>query len=239
MKSNIVLLILVAIIIVLGYMLYQRIDSNQNLTNVIATNDRTITNYVDENNKLNSRVGVLTLTNSEVLKDLNTKDSMLKRMQETAKSLEHRNKQLLAIVNTTNNILIQYEDSIVNLVTTLDTIISNGITYVYPTYTKDIDMYDDWITGSVTLGRQTTIFDISIKSEYDISIFKERKNIFSKYETFANIKVNNPYDTTEDFVVFYKDEKKTRFNVSVSTGFDIIFRQPIFGITVGYTLIEF
>ncbi|MBC8147588.1 MAG: hypothetical protein H8E98_06340, partial [Bacteroidetes bacterium] len=116
----------------------------------------------------------------------------------------------------------------------------------YPIYNRNIDMFDDWITGDIKLGY--SVFDINIKtkSEYEIVIGRERKNIFSRYKSYAQVTNLNPYDYTETMRVYSKSEpKKDRFNISIFVGYgagvhkSTVILTPLLGIGVGYRLISF
>ena len=240
MKVKIIIGVLLLLLLGSGYCLNRQNNSINDLNNILASTNRKLSSYVDENGKLNTRISVLSLSNTNLLKNLDTKDSMYLRLRNSYNSLHKKNTKLESIIATNTITLIQYKDSLYNTIIKLDSVLENGEIVYYPTYKRSIDMFDKWITGDITLGYNTTDINIAVKSEHDITIFRERKNIFSSYSIYANVKLNNPYDVTEDFVVFFKDKAENKFNISLSggLGYGNGFG-PIVGVTVGYTLISF
>jgi hypothetical protein len=199
-----------------------------------------IINYYDKG-ILNAKVNILTTENFNNINIISNQKEIIERLNNTIKDFENKNSKLITALIISNSINITYKDSIQNIIIYYDSILENNIVTIYPTYSKDIDMFEDWITGNIKLGYKTSDINLNIRSEYDISLYRQRKNIFSKYELYANCKVLNPYDKTTDFLVVSKDELRKRFNISLSTGYGVYpFGHSVFiGITGGMTLITF
>jgi hypothetical protein len=103
-------------------------------------------------------------------------------------------------------------------------------------------MFDNWITGYISLGKNTSEIDIKVNSKYDVTTYRKRDNLFSKYKLYTNVKLYNPYETTEDLLIINDDIKRKRFNVSVFVGPIITDNLNIkigVGLGLGYTIFEF
>ncbi len=256
MKSNILKYIkdnkLIFIIILLSLLLIgctmimldtnsKRIKIQNEIKNLKLKYDSTFVTYYDSEKILNVKLEVLTIENFKNLKVISDKDEIIKRLDKTIKTFQTNNSKLESALIISNLTTIRYSDSLRNTISHYDSILENNIITIYPTYNKDINMFDNWITGNVKLGYNTSDINLNIRSEYDIVLYKERDNIFSKYKLYANCRILNPYDQTKDFVVISKDMKPKRFNISVSGGYGVYpFGHSTFiGITTGLTLITF
>ena len=241
-NSKYIIIGLILIILALAYHAFFLTKSIKDLNNLQEYSTYELSNYVDANGKLNSKVSVLTLSNLQLLDKLHSSDSTVTRLALEIKKFKSLNSEVLAAMALDIKLLAKHRDSLLNIITRWDTTINGTDTTFYPVYTKKLDMFDKWITGNVTLGHSTFDIEIATISEYDIVMYRKRKNIFKPYEMFANCKVNNPYDRTANFTVIQKDKGVDRFNLSAAIGYGYAFGtgglSPIVGITGGYTLLR-
>ncbi len=210
-----------------------------NLQNILTITNNKLVQVTNDKGQLESTIEVISSSNSKLLLDYKTADSTVKRLQGIVKQYDGRNKRLIAALAVSNNIVAKYQDSIANIITNQDTIVEGDVTYIFPTYIRSLDMFNGWIIGNVELGRNITNININVKSEYDISMYRERSNIFSAYKTYATITNLNPYDITSDMKVFHKDQPRNRFNVSAGVGVDVLSLTPTIGVYIGYSIIQF
>lgn len=207
---------------------------------IIQLKDRSIESYRSDLGQTITKVQV-TLLELNALKEVNTKqDSTLARMKALYEEEQSLNKKLNSMIAFNNRIIAKYSDSLNNVITSYDSTVNNGVIYYYPTYTRDLDMFDNWITGKLSIGKNIFDIDLSVNSKYDIYTYRERDNIFSKYKLYTNVKLHNPYETTDDLIVINEDNSRSRFNVSVFSG--VVFTNKVqfgIGIGIGYTLFTF
>ena len=211
-----------------------------------AANDTLVITRNDLNQEV-AKTSVLEARNEKTILELQIKDKDIIHLQNVIRNEKSINKQLEQAIILKNGIIATYQDSLHNTISGYQSIIDSlGNVVQYPIYNRNIDMFDDWITGYIKLGY--SVFDINIKtkSEYEIVIGRERKNIFSRYKSYAQVTNLNPYDYTETIRVYSKSEpKKDRFNISIFVGYgagvhkSTVILTPLLGIGVGYRLISF
>jgi len=248
-KSNLIA-IFVGLLIgaIVSITIYFSMRNNYNeLENLYsAVNDTLVITRNDLNQEV-SKTSVLEARNEKTILELQTKDKSIIHLQNVIRNEKSINKELRTAIILSNGIIASYQDSLQNTITGYESIIDSlGNVVEYPIYNRDIDMFNDWVTGHVKLGY--SLFDINIqtKSEYEIIIGRERKNIFKKYKSYAQVTNLNPYDYTETVRVYSKTEpKKDRFNISIFVGGGIGYHKsafiltPMLGIGVGYRLLSF
>jgi len=84
--------------------------------------------------------------------------------------------------------------------------------------------------------------DINIENKYDVAIGRERKNMFSPWQSYADITTYNPYDNIKTIRSYGKQKMKPkRFGMGVSVGIGFAYEgiSPYVGIGVNYNFIEF
>ncbi len=239
-KEYIIISVLIFIILILGGLTVYWQDEAKSKQGIIDVKDRSIEVYRNDLGQAINKVQT-SLIQIEDLKELNVKkDSNLKRVKDLYEQEQSINKRLNSIIVFNNSIIAKYSDSISNIISSIDTVNDNGNIYLYPLYDRKLDMFDNWIVGSLSIGKNKFNIDISINSKYDIHTYRKRDNLFSKYKLYTELKLYNPYETTTDFISVTDDNKRNRFNVSVFTGVVITNKiQFGVGLGVGYTLFTF
>jgi hypothetical protein len=194
-KITYTLIIVIILLLFSSYYLYNRsrttIDNYKNIIDIISS-DLTITK-----NTLNQEVAKrksLNLQNTSLLLMIDSKDSTIQYLQSVIKDYEKENKRLSSVVVILSKTVIQYKDSIQNIV--VDSIIVDNT--VYPTYSRELDIFNNWITGTVTLGLKTFDADITVRNDYSVALYTEKKNLFSPRETYVEIINKNPYTSVSD-----------------------------------------
>jgi hypothetical protein len=242
-KSLLVYILFILIAIAISFMIISSFYKSK-FKDLKELQDLTVSDlnsYKDKNGKLIYENNVLQISNFDALKDLKTKDSTVSRLRAVVEKEKKINKDLQTVILLKTNLEVKYKDSIDNLIVSYDSIVNDNHTYYYPTYTRDINMFDKWITGNVKLGKNTFDVNIKIVNDYDVVLVRERKNIFKAYELKAKVSNLNPYDEVKEFITIQKEKKSNKFNVSISAGYGIGSGgfSPIVGITGGYTIINF
>ena len=194
-----------------------------------------------------SRTSVLEAESGKLILKLQTKDKDIIHLQDIIRREQSINIELHNAILLINGIIANYKDSLDNTISGYQSIIDSlGNVIQYPIYNRKLDMFNDWIIGDIEMGY--SVFDINLKtkSAYEIVTGRERKNIFSKYKSYAQVTNLNPYDHTETLKVFSKTEvKPNRFNISVFVGYgfgvksSVLIVTPILGVGLGYKLISF
>lgn len=159
----------------------------------------------------------LQLLNTTLLLDLKSKDYTIQKLQELVAAKRKENKDLNSAIIILNNTLVNYEDSVLNFIS--DTVIIDNEDY--PTYKRNIDNFDKWITGSVELGITKFNIDLSIYNEYGVSLYSEKKGLFKPRKNYVEVINFNPYTSTSDirnFEVKPKENKKGPFIVGFVAG---------------------
>ena len=199
-------------------------------------------------NKLGQEVAkteVVVLENQKLFLKIQSKDSNIVQLQNLVRKEKSVNKKLQEALILKQNIIISYQDSMKNLISGYQEVKDSlGHIVKYPIYNRKIDMFGKWITGDVKLGYSTFNIDLKTISEYEVVIGQERKNIFSKYKTYATVTNLNPYDHTTALKVYSTNSlKPQRFSIGlfVGAGYDFYHGTlgPTIGVGVGWTPIRF
>jgi hypothetical protein len=224
-----------------------RQDINNDIDTLTDAYADTLKQIRNNKGQLESTILVLQTNSQKLLNTLGLKNDEINRLAKLNKEYNERNKKLISALAISNNIIASYKDTIANMVIG-DTVVNN---IVYQTYTRDFallnkyDLSDTtlWVKGNIVLGKTRFELDLSVKNQYDVAIYRERKNIFSKYSTYVTMINLNPYDKTNELRVLVTDTpKKKRFAVLAGVGIGMTTLtkfEPILGITVGAKLIEF
>jgi len=170
-------------------------------------------------------IEVLQSDNATMFISLASKDNDIIRLQNLVKRYKKENGDLNTALILSNETNIHLEDSIRNLILNWKPDPTTGI--LYPTYTRPL--VNDWYSGNMTMGLDTTSLDIKIKNDYDITIGNEKVSLFKK-KYYANITNLNPDTETKVMKVYQKKEVKTKiitFKDIVDTGI---------GVVIGYLL---
>jgi len=232
-------LIILTIIFLTGMLKYKSTINDLTELQTLTTNELTI--YKDENSKLIYTNSVLELDNFKHLENIKSNDSTVQRLRQLIKKEKNINSQLQGLILLQSQTQLAYKDSIENLIVSYDSIIKDGVVHHYPTYSRKVDMFNNWITGNIELGKSKFDINLQVKSDYDIILIKERKNIFKPYEYKIKVSNLNPYVTTGGITTVQKKVKKDRYNISISGGYGMGKDgfTGFVGITGGYSIITF
>ena len=241
--DTVITVAIIIILIIVGIFLvreFNRVIDNR--TNIINNQNiilaDTIEYYIDNDSNRVAKIRVLETTSVKQLNEITTNNKSIKELQKLVSSYKGINKKLTSAIIFKNTIIASYTDSIQNLITGSQVVSNDSNSYVYPTYSREIDMFNGWITGNIELGYSITNFSINTNSRYDITMGQERHGIFSKYQTYAIIVNHNPYETTKDAKVYSKLKTDRRWGLVTSIGYGV--SNGGFGtcisIGIGYTL---
>ena len=249
MKETFKILFVFVFTIVITFFITKCVTENKydaDISNLNSAYSDTLVKVRNDKGQLETKTRVLETGNLELLEMLGKNDEVIKELSDVIDKHSGRNKELQSALIIKNHILAQYRDSLNNSVTNYVTINDT----MYPTYERDFNLYnrynsDDtvaWVYGRVLLGKID--FDILIHTvnEYNVVIGRERKNMFSGWQSYALITNKNPYDNTEKVRVYNKGKAdKKRFVIAgvIGGGFGNDGMTPFIGIAFGVKLIEF
>ena len=121
-----------------------------------------------------------------------------------------------------------------------DTILVDSTVTVFPRYTFDVDL-NGWVKVKGSADKDTTMFNLDIRNEYEVVIGSKRKGLF-KREPYADIAALNPYTKAETRTFSVSAPPPKRFGVGVNGGIVLGADgkiRPAIGVGVNYNLIEF
>lgn len=178
----ILLFVVVAVSVAVILHLMNKIDEVEGL--YVNTN-ADLEQVINDKGEQETRIRTLETSNTNLFLKLDTKDSTIERLQSIVKEKTSINKKLQSALIINNEITLLYQDSIKSLITSGDTIVKGDTIYIYPVYKRDLSMYGEWITGSVTMAKKYLGIDINVRSEYEVVIGRERRNIFTEWQSYA------------------------------------------------------
>jgi len=250
-NKNIVIIVLAALLMAVGYFGYSywkkyrmEVESTTSLVNGLSDS---LTTERNKNGSQTARINSIVAQNEDLLLSINTKDESIIQLQNLVREKNNRNNQLEDALALKTNLLLQYMDSLDNMVIG-SVIINDTIYYTYEKNFKLYNEYDDkdtivWVFGNVILGKMLFEVSLDIKNRYDVTIGRERKNVFKRWESYADITTYNPYDNVSHFRSYSKQKiKPKRFGIGFSVGYAFILNgalSPYIGVGVNYNLIEF
>lgn len=193
------LLIVILIIIMIALIGWTKvIKRNNDIKEIQNFFDVTKAELIRTTNSLNQETvkrEALVLGNTELLRNLDSRDSTIRFLQNTVARYENDNKRLRNVVVVLTNTIAVYEDSIKN--TIVDMITINDT--IFPTYRRDINMFDHWITGSVELGINKFNINQTVYNKYSVTSYTEKQGLFKRPTLYVEIHNENPYTTVIDF----------------------------------------
>lgn len=251
LSKNTIILILLALMMVMGYFGYTYYGKFQS---ELASKTSLITGLTDDVSVERQKNGSLTATirtiegkEADMLLDINSKDETIQQLQNIIKTKDKRNNRLESALAIQSGLVAQYRDSLTN-----NNIVGGEMVgdTMYPTYERSFALmneYDDkdstkWVSGLVLLGKSDFSLDLEIVNKFDVSISRTRKNIFSKWEMYADVTTHNPYSNIKTVRSFSKQKiKPKRFGVgpSIGVGWANGGFGAYVGIGVNFNIIEF
>ena len=178
----------------------------------------TLKTWQDKEGKARAQIGVLQSAKEEAFLALQTSDSMVLALQKVVK--EFKGKLANATVITTVTKVDTFFNTIVIDSTDTDTI--DGRIYVWPTYNSPFDL-KGWITGEMTMNRDTAHLTQEIKNAYAVIIGQEKQGLFKKPKPFVEVINDNPYTETTGLRAYQvtDNSKKRRFNLGLYAGYGV------------------
>jgi len=201
----------------------------------------------NKNGSLTAKISTIEISNTDMLLDIKSKDDNIIQLQNIIKQKDKINNRLDNALAVQTQLTLKYKDSLNKNIIIGDTTISDT---TYPTYERNFALYNDydkndttaWVFGNVILGKMIFEIELDIKNKYDVTIGRERKNMFSPWQMYADITTYNPYDNITNIRSYSKQKiKPKRFGVGVSVGVGFAYEgiSPYVGVGINYNFIEF
>lgn len=229
-------IIYISILISLCYFGCNKIDSlSQDKTLLETSMNSKLSLYKDKEGKLHGKITTLQADNAKTFLELKTNNNEIKELQELVRKYKtnlRNSGSSASVLGTSTNISGS---------TTTVTIKGDSI---YPEYCGTIIKSKDsieWIRADIRASKDSISLDtLVVRNNFDIVIGYERKNLFSKRVSFADVTAHNPFTTITKLRTFQVTETKKRWVVSggIGYGLGINGAQPVIGVFVGYKLLE-
>lgn len=138
-----------------------------------------------------------------------------------------------ALVNVSNEVKVETTTA-----TRVDTINN------YPVYSSKYNL-NDWVAGEISASKDSIRHALSVKNEYTVILSKQKTGFLGLGPTYTNAQVvnHNPYSQIRSMRALQVQENKSgKFNfgpylgVGIDPNFNI---KPVFGLGIGYNLINF
>jgi hypothetical protein len=231
--KNRAIIILVAVVVILIILLQNQCQQNVSLNETwqAALND-TISYYIDEQGR--QTASILTLEGSlSDIKAINAgKDTTITRLQELLREAN-------AIAATVSTVVTSVTDTTPTVIIRADTIIENGITFVWPVYKNHFK--NQWWDLTITSGKDTSSIEGTVTNEFDVW-FERKKRLFKPNQLTVKWRNNNPYSSTTELRSWSQSVKQKRFGLGIYAGYGItsdLKPRPSFGVGISYNLITF
>jgi len=249
--EKIVIIILVLLLIGIGYFGYsyygKYISEVKSRTSLINGLNGELDIERNKNGSLTAKISTMEINNINMLLDIQSKDESIIQLQNIIKEKNKLNKKLDDALAIQTELFLKYVDS-VNKNKVIDNVTIGDTTY--QTYERSFILYNNydqkdttaWVFGNIVLGKMLFEIDLNIKNKYDVSIGRERKNIFSPWEMYADITTYNPYDNITKVRSYSKQKMRPkRFGIGVTAGIGFTYGGigPFVGIGINYNFIEF
>ena len=167
---------------------------------------------------------------------LKVKDQTIKELQDVVK--EYKDIYSAAIIKNQTLVKAIAKTQIVFK----DTVKQGDTIYVYPEYRSTFNL-DNWVYGNTKANRATTEVDLKIRNEYAVVIRQEKKGLFSKPITYAEVINRNPYTETTDMRVYQVTTPKPKqFGVGpvIGIGYTTSNKiEPYIGVGLQWSLFRF
>lgn len=154
--------------------------------------------YKDAYNKEHARIKVIETENEKLFIQLQTKDSIISRLQDIIK----RNKNVKQV-------------SIIKSESVIDTIFINKFDTVNYKVFTDINL-DNWVYGNIKSTIDTTEVNLTFKNDIDV-ILKEEGGLFNK-KHYVEVIQNNPYSSTKSLKTYIKKNREKRIGIGPHIG---------------------
>jgi hypothetical protein len=230
-NKNWTVAILGIIIIILFYLLFiQRatiIEAN-NLTEALSSE---VQNWKDKDSLNHGKSTIIETNNPKDFINAHTTDSLIMKLQDEVSDMKKYIKNSGSVTYITN-------------VTEVAGGTTTEVSYdslKRPIYRSDFNL-DNWVSGNIVAGFDTTLFKLKYKSELAITLGQERDGLFKK-KPFAEVIDKNPYAGEPQIRTYQVTPMKPKlWSIGVFGGYGIgldFKPQPIIGVGVGFTPLRF
>jgi hypothetical protein len=194
---------LVFIVVVLIALIIHQKRGYKEISQLYVTAQDSMKTYRNEKGQFVSKISVLQATNEKYFLEMQTKDADILHLQQLLKDekKQRHDVDMALTFSTATNLKLQ--DSLTNLISSVDSFLINGQKVYYPTYTKSFADTGKWYSGDVTLGKKIFKLDLALTNKYDVVIGTEPDGWF-KRKGFAEITNLNPYSQTKTMKAYQK-----------------------------------
>lgn len=239
-------LLLVALLAIIAFMTFKTCNHKQTVSsaaNLLKAVQDTLRSERNELGQMESEITVLTAFNKEAVLELNTKDSLIQRLQ---LALRKEKKRVRTVIE--HDVKTVYRDTgsvrvVKEFVDTSYKMADNCNCSLFKTWK------DEWFEGSVFMSEDTAEISFTAINKFEYTVveepigflgFKGRKNV-------VKVKNLNPYTTTKDLRAFTLENKPKRWNVGFMAGVGVsssftgqnMALRPFVGFGIGYSLFSF
>lgn len=205
----------------------------------IAALEDTVSHYKNKHGQDVATISVLKASSTKDFLKLKSKDVEIQELQQVVKDYKSKLKKPGSSVTNITGVT-RVDTVTITKVTPKDTVIVDGITYVYPEYSDSL--INAWIEYRASMNRDSAKLNLKITNKYSVIIGQEG-GLFKKKRAFVDVINYNPYSTVEKVRTFQVSQPKPkRFGLGVSVGMAVnpdLKLTPYLGVGVHYNLIKF
>lgn len=190
----------------------------------------TLTSYVNKDGVYVSTIRVMKEESHENFLELKSEKESVKQLQAEVKEYKKKLKDATYV-----HVITKISNSDKTEIIATDTIKTDSIVYVYPTYlsTKDTE----WVKWNINASKDSVSVDLKLVNKFSIVQINKRKSLFSPRNTVIELKNLNPYTETEELQRFTVEKRKSNIIIGPQIGFAIN-GSIMIGIGVTYPLLR-
>lgn len=242
MKIQISTLLLIGVSVVLAVLLLQQCNRTKNieslhLKNLEALNDTLYKERLD-NNSLSAMIKNLVSDEPEDMENIVTRDEEINKLKKLVQEYKDKLDQTGSV--TTGLITTIAKLKSPTIVYHKDTIITDSIVYVYPTYYTNIDSSQNrWIQYEISASKDTIHNSTIVHNEFDMIVGYDKK----AKSHFTNLIIHNPYSDVKSLRTYQKvPSLQKRWGIGPIGGMGLngqLKRDWFVGVGLSYDLIKF
>lgn len=189
--------------------------------------------WKDKDSLSNAMITALETEKARNFLKLNVLSNENLRLQKEVEKYQKELKNGGALVNVSNEVKVETTTA-----TKVDTINH------YPVYSSNYNL-NDWVVGEISANKDSIRHTLSVRNEYTVILSKQKSGFLGLGPTYTNAHVvnHNPYSQVRSMRALHVQENKPKrfgFGPYVGVGVDTNFKiKPIFGVGIGYNLINF
>lgn len=162
-------------------------------------------------------------------------DSLLQEAIELARSV--KNVKETVILQKSN----YYKDTTISQIVSTDTIITDSVIYIYPTYSKSFS--DKFLSYMFIAGKDTSSAEIKTFDQIEYVSYSKKEKWWKAPTTHIQVRSLSPYSTIDDLEHISIQPKRNPLSVGISAGYGVVFQKiptfaPYVGISLNYKLID-